>query len=98
MQLTGLVSEVHQQSTDDTSVNLNHQPYSQWSILLPKSLAHPVGHTQGLSLGSLSTLQCLLDSAQRFAVQRLSRGDDDLEFSSVGSDERVEVGKDLLGG
>ena len=58
---------------------------------------HSVGHSQRLTLSSLRALQRLLDPAERLGVQGLGRGDNDLEFASVSSDERVEIGEDLLG-
>lgn len=59
---------------------------------------YPVGHLERLALGSLSALQRLLDSAQRLGVEGLGRGHDDLELTPVGSDQRVKVGKNPLGG
>jgi hypothetical protein len=66
--------------------------------MLAALATYPVGDLERLALGSLSALQRLLDSAQRLGVEGLGRGDDDLELAPVGSDQRVEVGKDPLGG
>ena len=93
-ELTGLVSEVNQESTDNGLVDLYVSSRSD----RPIPATYPVGDPQCLSVGGLGALQRLLDSAQRLGVEGLGGSDDNLEFTTVSSDERVEVGEDLLGG
>lgn len=61
-------------------------------------MTHSVGDSEGLAISSLGALQGLLDAAQRLGVEGLGGSDNNLEFTTVSSDERVEVGENLLGG
>lgn len=91
--LTRLVSEVNQETTKNARVHL--QVSEALTVIKgDQNSTHPVVDLECLALGQLRTLERLLEPLQALVVEWFRRGDNDLKLATVGSNERLEVGKD----